>query len=618
MAAFFGLVPSGIVVINASRKSQQKPSSPSLRQEEHAVLRTFTLNLPFILGAAASLFVYFFILGYMPNSWEYFVASRISHNAQLIATTSAALCKSQWKTYTCPEVGWATFTTKTAFVSDALCLKFYPSNVIFFCYLLLLLFIAASVRTVRGARVFVKRPIRIPALGVYTVGDIAFLLGAVSMLALFFFYWVHDHNFNGSWTGGDDPGMATSERWARAFGQLAVAFMSLLFFPASRTSCLHELFSSSWEASLWLHRLLGCGMLAASFAHMVSWYIRYAEVGHFPHDVFYVPSALPTSIDNFTVPQITLTTWLMFLCMGVFAMPPIRRRFFELFYYSHVFAAYVSIPAVLWHAAAAWEYLLPGLTVWFVDQVMSVGRTADLVVVTDVQVLGDVTAITFRKDMVVRPGQYVFVNISELSLLEWHPFTISSGTRSEFTCHIKSMGAETWSGRLNALRRGGSCKFAIGVDGPYGTPVDFADFKRIVFVVGGIGVTPSMSIISSPQVPLHKDLLWVVRDSDMVEAFAPALLDACTASTASTPLRASCGFRKAFVTRGGDNTKAFVPGFEVCHGRPKICDEFACIARQTLPDHVLIFACGPETLVADARAAAMAQSFHFHQETFLL
>jgi hypothetical protein len=39
---------------------------------------------------------------------------------------------------------------------------------------------------------------------------------------------------------------------------------------------------------------------------------------------------------------------------------PTRRKHFEWFYYSHHVTYTVLIITVLWHAAAAWMYLIPG------------------------------------------------------------------------------------------------------------------------------------------------------------------------------------------------------------------------------------------------------------------
>eukprot|EP00658_Telonema_sp_P-2_P060825 TRINITY_DN49635_c0_g1_i2.p1 TRINITY_DN49635_c0_g1~~TRINITY_DN49635_c0_g1_i2.p1 ORF type:complete len:142 (+),score=28.63 TRINITY_DN49635_c0_g1_i2:68-493(+) len=106
--------------------------------------------------------------------------------------------------------------------------------------------------------------------------------------------------------------------------RLAVVLLSLLLIPASRHSFLHAMLGTSWETFLWAHRVLGYGMLLAVLGHMIAWYVKYHEVGLFPQEILNVPAAIPTCIDNFTVPLITLTTFVLLIAMGVFTLPVIR------------------------------------------------------------------------------------------------------------------------------------------------------------------------------------------------------------------------------------------------------------------------------------------------------
>ncbi|EKF26927.1 ferric reductase, putative, partial [Trypanosoma cruzi marinkellei] len=232
----------------------------------------------------------------------------------------------------------------------------------------------------------------------------------LAMLLLFFLYWIQGHNFNMSWAGGSDAGIKASELWARALGQLAVALLSLLMFPASRFSVLHSILGTSWESSMWVHKVLGYGMLLATVGHMVAFYVFYGQTGTFPHDIFSIPMSIPMAASNFTVPLISLTTWFMIVVMGLFALEPVRRRFFELFYYLHILSFYMIAPTVLWHSAAAWEYFLPGLTVWFVDRLLRMHRSASTVEVVSAVASGSFVELSFRHaSLSAAPGQYAFV-----------------------------------------------------------------------------------------------------------------------------------------------------------------------------------------------------------------
>jgi ferredoxin-NADP reductase len=152
-------------------------------------------------------------------------------------------------------------------------------------------------------------------------------------------------------------------------------------------------------------------------------------------------------------------------------------------------------------------------------------------------------------------GQYCFVNIPEISLTQWHPFSISSSPGEQhFTMHIKRFGGpdqftsrlfqrvldqqqadqgphpdpcvsrvsavvDTAGDRLDAssfrsvsLNSSGDDKLgmleqgnwasgasmSVNVDGPYGFPGIriHDDFEELLLVAGGIGVTPIASVLA--------------------------------------------------------------------------------------------------------------------------
>ena len=48
----------------------------------------------------------------------------------------------------------------------------------------------------------------------------------------------------------------------------------------------------------------------------------------------------------------------------------VRRRFFELFYYSHQFVAVTTVIGALFHATSLWYYLIGGLALWVIDRLV--------------------------------------------------------------------------------------------------------------------------------------------------------------------------------------------------------------------------------------------------------
>lgn len=101
------------------------------------------------------------------------------------------------------------------------------------------------------------------------------------------------------------------------------------------------------------------------------------------------------------------------------------------------------------------------------------------------------------------PGQFFFVNIPEISLNEWHPFTASAVLDTGIIFYIKRMGLKrrgtqtpTWSARLAELAMRGLDTFPkMRLSGPLGH-TDFSKYDSLLLFAGGIGITPMISIFT--------------------------------------------------------------------------------------------------------------------------
>src|SRR3546814_18911720 len=103
--------------------------------------------------------------------------------------------------------------------------------------------------------------------------------------------------------------------------------MGLMLLPITRNSIWSIVFGVSWEAMVRFHRVLGYLFLGMIVLHMLCWWKVYDDNNTFPRDVFGVPTEFHS--DNFTIPLAMFTSLGMFVAMGVFALEPIRRRYFE-------------------------------------------------------------------------------------------------------------------------------------------------------------------------------------------------------------------------------------------------------------------------------------------------
>ena len=96
------------------------------------------------------------------------------------------------------------------------------------------------------------------------------------------------------------------------------------------------------------------------------------------------------------------------------------------------------------------------------------------------------------------PGQFAFITIDANGFREAHPFTISSGAKEDrlrFT--MKVLGDYTRRVRDN-LTEGAD----VAIEGPYGRFNPLRGYEQQVWVAGGIGITPFLSVLRT-MVPGH-------------------------------------------------------------------------------------------------------------------
>lgn len=543
MMACFSLCPFALVMLfrtavqwrqlSSSRGNQYRVDN---RERGGATMRLYRRTAWYwqvlrVLCALVVLFFFMVITFYLPNDTRRFVASKIS--------SAAASAPSDTNN---PEVPGAVFRTHTIKLSDDLFIKVFPGNLFFYVYLMLLVLIIGTTRLTHGGRYVLQRRLRF--LPSFSIGEVIVSVLTVALIVLFCFYWGHDHNYKKFW----NPNKASTgyiqaaEFWGRATGQFAVLFLSLLMFPISRQSVLNDLLGVSWESMLWMHRVLGWLMLAATVAHVIAFGVSFQQLGRLLHNTLYLPTycSKKNIVNDFTLVVAFWSTWLLLIAMGVLALNRFRRGSFEVFYYAHLVASFSILPVVLWHAAAGWEYMLPGMTVWIVDRFVRLFQSSSRVTVTRTRVVGDdVVEVAFTVERwglrSVHPGQYVMLNVPEVSTLQWHPFTLSNAVphcddvadcdgkaySTEFMTHIKTMGPGTWTQKIYDRVAAGRA-ITLGVEGPYGEARVLEEYDEIFLVAGGIGVTPCASIMGTllryceDHKPKRVRLIWSVRSAELV------------------------------------------------------------------------------------------------------
>eukprot|EP01119_Soliformovum_irregulare_P000557 TRINITY_DN1038_c0_g5_i2.p1 TRINITY_DN1038_c0_g5~~TRINITY_DN1038_c0_g5_i2.p1 ORF type:complete len:1060 (-),score=280.60 TRINITY_DN1038_c0_g5_i2:117-3200(-) len=359
-------------------------------------------------------------------------------------------------------------------------------------------------------------------------GEIIFLFSTLVLAAAWIWFWAFDYSrisTLGNW-----------ERAARTAGHCSNLLFALLFMPVSRNSIWVQLFNVPWERALKYHRWLGVMTFTSMSVHLFLWSSIWWQNDVLFHNLTSIVN-IPHA-DNWSIPMM-FWTYLGTGIAVILAYSWIRRKFFEVFYYSHHFFM-VTIFAALIHAWALWYFIAPGLMLYFIDRIIRYHRSSRFFQVESMEYcLGDYTKITLSApDFKYQPGQYAFLNIPGISIFQWHPFTISSAPGStHITFHIKNMGPNTFTSSIAQLAVTPWAGWSIvRVDGPYGCLPPFQDMSDILLISGGIGVTPMHSILLSlyqslrypngkKNFPRLKKVyfIWTVRDASLLNMLKDTL-----------------------------------------------------------------------------------------------
>lgn len=225
-----------------------------------------------------------------------------------------------------------------------------------------------------------------------------------------------------------------------------------------------------------------------------------------------------------------------FLITGVVAtsLPYVRKKCFEVFYYVHVVFVAIMAICALYHSGIMVPTLVALL--WGVDLMFRKIIMAGCKYSTkaSINIISETVAeIRFPKQgFDYNPGQHLSIAVPDISLFEWHPFSISTCPRQKYvSVHIRKAG--NWTTALYDLakiRQG--AEVSILVEGPNGSPeIDFLSdgpnnrYKSVLLISGGIGITPIQSICNQLVYEHSKGLrdinrirlVWTERDPILME-----------------------------------------------------------------------------------------------------
>lgn len=269
---------------------------------------------------------------------------------------------------------------------------------------------------------------------------------------------------------------------------------------------------------LQLHKISSISILLYSLIHTIAHYVNYAKI---PTSWF--------SLAFVTGPGATgHVLWLVLLLITTTSfIKKIRRWKFEVFWYFHYFS-FAFLLVLSFHGAfcfvkrdfppdcpgaKTWKWLIGPVSFFILELLIKTSRSRRFTFISKVIIhQADVVEVQIKKpSFIFKPGQYLQLKCPEVSLLQWHPFTITSAPEEGFiSLHIRVVGDWTkkFSMRLGAKFDEKTGKLTsyespeqlpdILIDGPYGSVSENYDQFEVAICIGaGIGQTPFSSILKS-------------------------------------------------------------------------------------------------------------------------
>ena len=218
------------------------------------------------------------------------------------------------------------------------------------------------------------------------------------------------------------------------------------------------------------------------------------------------PESVPRTYGSYvrSLPGWTgIVALLCFWLISLLSMPYIRNNNYEIFQLGHL----LMFPMIGMLCAHGTAMLLqhPMLGYWlaFPTSLVVFERVwrflrGFMKVPARVKVLDtDAVLLTCKhpkgQDWKYNAGQYILLQVPDISFFQWHPFTVSYCKGDVLHVHIKFEG--DWTTALKDLPEDRDIR--VGIDGPFGAPAQrFYDYSHSIIIGGGIGITPFSAILA--------------------------------------------------------------------------------------------------------------------------
>jgi NAD(P)H-flavin reductase len=333
-------------------------------------------------------------------------------------------------------------------------------------------------------------------------------------------------------------------------GMMSVALIPWIVVTSTKANIVSYMTGIGHERLIVLHRWSAyiCSMLAV--VHVVPYW--YQSVND--------PEGFATFKLYFNQRYYIYTTGIAaagpLIFLTLHSLPILRNKLYEVFVMLHIPVAYAFIAMLLWHCnnyLTSWAYL------WTTVAIIAFSTFTRLFYLNWMNplraswLIGEECAVTILPENAVKvtiptqkrwkPGQYVYLRMPGVALLENHPFTIASLCSEDFPSEygdqyrdmmliFRPFGGFTRKLYDTATKKGPYKTYRAFVDGPYGgMQRQMSSFDQVIFFAGGSGITAIASQLldlikrmrDGKATTTHVHVIWAMKRPELMEWFKEEL-----------------------------------------------------------------------------------------------
>lgn len=171
-----------------------------------------------------------------------------------------------------------------------------------------------------------------------------------------------------------------------------------------------------------------------------------------------------------------LTALACFYLIGAGSVPQVRKWSYEAFQLVHLLMFPMIAMLIVHGTRGIFQWPMLGYFLAFPTLLVIIERVRRLLlgfhkiparlIVLDDETVEITMSIPKTHWFPYEAGQYILLQVPQISFFQWHPFTISTISEGEAQVHIKADG--DWTRRLKDFGKEGKELTHVGIDGPFG------------------------------------------------------------------------------------------------------------------------------------------------------